>query len=287
MAPTAREDFVGRLSGKVAVITGGASGIGAGTVELFVAEGASVVIADLQDDKGEQLVERLGSKTRYVRTDVGDEKDIEAAVAHAVKTFGRLDCIFNNAGFAGVTGPIADTPMDGFDTTVRVLFRGVFLGIKHAARVMREQKNGSIVSTASVAGLGSGYGPHVYSACKAAVVNLTKSIASELGEAGVRVNCICPGGIATPIFGRSLGLPSQVADQTVEVMRERLAAMQPIPRSGLPHDIAEAALWLASDASSFVTGHALVVDGGLTTGKRWSTMQAGRQELLTMLGIAE
>jgi NAD(P)-dependent dehydrogenase (short-subunit alcohol dehydrogenase family) len=282
-----QEKIVGRLSGKVAIVTGGASGIGAGTVELFVREGASVVIADLQDDKGERLAAELGPQARYLRTDVGEEHDIEAVVAFAAKTFRRLDCMFNNAGSAGVGGAIADIPADGFDATIRVLFRGVFLGIKHAARHMIAQKSGSIISTASVAGLGSGFGPHIYSAAKAAVIHLTRSVASELGEMNVRVNCICPGGVATPIFGRSLGLPSQIADQIVEPMKERLAQMQPIPRSGLPQDIAEAALWLASDASTFVNGHALVVDGGLTTGRRWSVMRAGNRELREALGLAD
>jgi len=278
---------VGRLSGKVAIVTGGASGIGRGTVELFVREGACVVIADLQDDKGERLVEDLGSRVRYLRTDVGEENDIEAVVGHAVKMFGRLDCMFNNAGFGGAGGRIAEIATDGFDATMRVLFRGVFLGIKHAARVMGEQKSGSIISTASVAGLVTGYGPHVYSAAKAAVIHLTKSVSSELGELNVRVNCICPGGIATPIFAKGLGVPTQVADQMVEPMKERLAQMQPIPRSGVPEDIAEAALWLASDASTFVTGHALVVDGGLSTGRRWSAMRAGREEVVAALGLTE
>ena len=272
---------MGRLSGKVAIITGGASGIGAGTAELFVSEGARVVIADLQDDRGERLAAKLGADARYRRTDVGEEKDVEAVVAHAVKTFGRLDCMFNNAGLVGVSAPIMEIPADGFDATVRVLFRGVFLGIKHAARVMTAQQSGSIISTASVAGLGSGFGPHVYSAAKAAVINLTRSVASELGEMNVRVNCICPGGIATPIFGQ--GLPSQLADQVVEPVKQVLAGMQPIPRSGVPQDIAEAALWLASDASSFVNGHALVVDGGLTTGRRWSSMRAGAEKLRAAL----
>ena len=210
-----------------------------------------------------------------------------ALVDHAQKTFGRLDCMFNNAGFAGVGGPIAETPADGFDAAIRVLFRGVFLGIKHAARVMQAQRSGSIISTASVAGISSGFGPHVYSAAKAAVIQLTRSVASKLGEMNVRVNCICPGGIATPIFGKSLDLPTQIADQIIEPMKERLKRMQPIPRSGVPSDIAEAALWLASDASTFVNGHALVVDGGLTTGRRWSSAQAGREELLAAFNITE
>jgi NAD(P)-dependent dehydrogenase (short-subunit alcohol dehydrogenase family) len=277
---------VGRLSGKVAIITGGASGIGRGTVEKFVQEGASVVIADLQDDKGERLVEELGGKTSYIRTDVGEEEDVEAMIAHAVGKFGRLDCLFNNAGFAGVSGPIGDIPADGFDATMRVLLRGVFLGIKHASKVMQPQKSGSIISTASVAGVGIGYGPHVYSAAKAAVIHLSKSVAMELGESNVRVNCICPGGIATPIFGRGFGLATQVADNTVEPMKQVLALAQPIPRAGLPEDIANAALFLASDEAAFVTGHALVVDGGILGGRKWSEREAQGNMLRAMLGAS-
>ena len=145
-------------------MTGGASGIGRATVERFVQEGANVVIADLQDDKGERLVEELGASTRYLRVDVGEEADIEALVAYAVNTFGRLDCIFNNAGFPGVTGSILDTPIDEVDVTMRVLFRGVLLGMKHAGRVMRAQGSGSIISTASVAGIGTAGPPPMLSA---------------------------------------------------------------------------------------------------------------------------
>jgi NAD(P)-dependent dehydrogenase (short-subunit alcohol dehydrogenase family) len=168
-----------------------------------------------------------------------------------------------------------------------VLFRGVLLGMKHAGRVMREQKSGSIISTASVAGLGAGSGPHVYSAAKAAVIHLTRTVAKELGESNVRVNCVCPGGIATPIFGKALGLATQVADQTVEPMKQVLAGIQPIPRAGMPQDIANAALFLASDESAFVNGHALVVDGGLVGGRGWSESQAGGKSIKTALGIAE
>ncbi|HYM02270.1 MAG TPA: glucose 1-dehydrogenase [Stellaceae bacterium] len=274
---------MGRLSDKVAIVTGGASGIGRGTVELFVREGASVVIADLQDDKGERLVEELGPRTSYRRTDVGEERDVEAVVAHAVQKFGRLDCMFNNAGLAGVGGSILDTPLDGVEDAMRVLFRGVFLGIKHAGRVMRAQKSGSIISTGSIAGLGTGFGPHIYCAAKAAVIHLSKSVAKELGESNVRVNCICPGGIATPIFGKAFGLATQVADRTVETMKTVLAQAQPIPRAGLPDDIAQAALFLASDDSTFVTGQALVVDGGLIGGRKWSEGEASRKLLAQAL----
>src|SRR5882672_7969909 len=202
-----------KLDGKVAVITGGASGIGHAAVRLFVEEGCRVVIADLQDDKGAALAEELGKSASYLHVDVS------GAIAHAVARFGRLDCIFNNAGAGGVTGPIAEIPAEGFDETMGVLLRGVFLGMKHAAPVMKRQGGGSIISTASVAGLQAGFGPHVYSAAKAAVVHLTRSVAMELGESGVRVNCICPGGIATPIFGGALGLAGPEADRIAEMMK--------------------------------------------------------------------
>ncbi|HMO95268.1 MAG TPA: glucose 1-dehydrogenase, partial [Tepidiformaceae bacterium] len=253
---------MGRLEGKVAVVTGGASGIGEGTVRLFAEEGARVVIADVQDARGERLAEELGTNTSYYTTDVSQEEEVRAAIAHAVNKWGRLDVMFNNAGFGGVSGPIETTDMAAYDHTMGVLLRGVVLGMKHAAPVMKAQGSGCIISTASVAGVGIGFGPHVYSAAKAAVIHLTRSVANELGEHGVRVNAICPGGIATPIFGKGMGLDAEQADLTVELMKERLAEGQPIRRAGLPRDIAEAAAWLASDAASFVTGHALVVDGG-------------------------
>jgi len=278
---------MGRLDGKTAVITGGASGIGEGTVRLFVAEGARVVIADIQDERGRRLAGEVGAAAVYQRCDVTREGDVQAAVAQAVERFGRLDCIFNNAGYAGAGGSIEDTATEAFDETMRVLLRGVFLGMKHAAPVMRRQGAGSIISTASVAGLRTGYGPHVYSTAKAAVIHLTRSVAMELGEHGVRVNCICPGGIATPIFGKAFGMDAEAADQAVTVMKSALTQFQPIRRSGLPDDIAQAALWLASDDSSFVNGHALVVDGGLTGGRQWSEGKALRAMLRAALGLPE
>ncbi len=255
---------MGRLEGKVAIVTGGASGIGEGTVRLFAGEGAKVVIADVQDARGEKLAEELGIATAYFHTDVSQESDVADAVDYAVRKFGKLDTMFNNAGFGGVSGPIDELDMAGYDSTMAVLLRGVVCGMKHAARVMKPQRSGSIISTASVAGVGAIFGPQVYSTAKAAVIHLSRTVAVELGEFNVRVNAICPGGIATPIFGRGMGLTPEEADQSVDVMKMMLAQSQPIPRSGVPDDIAQAALWLASDASSFVTGHALVVDGGIT-----------------------
>jgi len=256
-----------RLDGKVAVITGGASGMGRATVEKFVAEGARVVIADVQRDKGEALANQLGAATTYVDTDVCREADVVAMIGTAVKRFGRLDCLFNNAGFGGVSGEIHDTDMgEPYRRTVDAMLTGPILGMKHAAPIMREQRGGVIISTASVAGLKAGYGPHVYSAVKSAVVNLTRSVAQELGPFNIRVNAICPGGIATPIFAGQLALqPGRNTDYAAAV-KPLLEKMQPIPRAGEPQDIANAACFLASDEASFISGHALVVDGALTAG---------------------
>ena len=274
-----------RLKDRVALITGGASGIGEATVRLFVEEGASVMVADIQDDRGRRLAGELGSRAGYLHTDVSREADVQAVVDETCKRFGRLDCIFNNAGYAGVGGRIEEIPVDGFDETMGVLVRGVFLGIKHAARVMKKQGSGSIISTASVAGLRTGFGPHTYSAAKAAVIHLTHSVAMELGESGVRVNCICPGGIATPIFGKSMGLSPERAEEVIPLMKGVLENFQPIKRTGLPDDIARAALWLASDESGFVNGHALVVDGGLIGGRLWSEVQQRREMFRATLGL--
>jgi NAD(P)-dependent dehydrogenase (short-subunit alcohol dehydrogenase family) len=275
-----------RLNGKVTLITGGASGIGEGTARLFIEEGAAVTIADIQDDRGQRLAKELGSRAAYIHADVSREAEVHAAVNAVVERFGRLDCLFNNAGCGGVQGGIEEITVAGFDETIGVLLRGVFLGMKHAAPIMKRQGSGSIISTASVAGLRTGLGPHVYSAAKAAVIHLTHSVAMELGENGIRVNCICPGGIATPIFGKAFGIDADRADATVPLMKGVLEAMQPIRRSGLPEDIAHAALWLASDDSTFVNGHALVVDGGLIGGRQWSEVQQRRGMLRSALGLS-
>jgi NAD(P)-dependent dehydrogenase (short-subunit alcohol dehydrogenase family) len=276
---------VSRLANKVALITGGASGIGEGTVRLFVREGASVVIADILDDQGKRLAAELGARVAYVHTDVSREPDVQSAVAETMRRYGRLDCIFNNAGFGGVGGRVEAIDIAGFDQTIAVLLRGVLLGMKHAAPVMKRQGSGSIISTASVAGLTAGFGPHVYSAAKAAVIQLTKTVAMELGEHNIRVNCICPGAIATPIFGKGLGMSAEQAEALVPQMKGILQNVQPIKRSGLPEDIAHAVLWLASDDATFVNGHALVVDGGLTGGRSWSESQFRRAALRQALGL--
>jgi NAD(P)-dependent dehydrogenase (short-subunit alcohol dehydrogenase family) len=257
---------VGKLEGVTAVITGAASGIGEATTRLFVQEGARVVMADIEAERGTRIAAELGSQCRFLLTDVSKEGSVDAAVALAVADFGGLDCMFNNAGNPGSAGSIEEIDMASFDRTVAIHLRGVFLGIRAAARVMRPQGRGSIINTASVAGLSAGYAGHDYSACKAAILQLTKTAANELGEDGVRVNAICPGAVATAIYGRALGLDADAAQRTVPFMSSTLSNVAPIRRSGQPLDIAEAALWLAGEGSAYVNGQAIVVDGGLLTG---------------------
>ncbi len=277
-----------RLDGKVAIITGGASGMGAATVRKFVAEGAKVVIADLQEDKGRQIAEELDGNAVFILTDVCREADVAGMMVCAQRSFGRLDCLFNNAGFAGVTGDIEATDMgEPYQRTVGAMLTGVIMGIKHATPHLKAAGGGAIISTASVAGLMGGYGPHVYSAVKAGVVNLTRSVALQLGPASIRVNAICPGGIATPIFAGQLAQGGGNEDY-VAMVRPVLQQMQPIPRTGEPEDIANAACFLASDEASFINGHALVVDGGLTAGGWTPGDQAsGLQAMAQIFGLED
>jgi len=258
---------MGRLEGKVAVITGAASGIGEGTARKFAGEGARVVLADIDQAGGERLVEELGTSAVFLKTDVANEGDVQAAVARAVERWGRLDCMFNNAGFGGITGPIELTDMAGYDQTMAVLLRGVFVGIKHAAAVMKAQGSGSIISTASIAGIEAGYGPHAYSAAKAAVIQLTRTAAMELGPFGVRVNAVCPGFVMTNIFTPAGALFGMDPETFHARLGEQVANWPAIKRPGEPADIANAVAWLASEEASYVTGQAIVVDGGLTAGR--------------------
>ena len=258
------------LEGKTAVITGGASGIGEATARLFVAEGARVVIADMQRERGEALAQELGEAASFAPCEVRSEAEVKAAVDLALDSWGRLDCMFNNAGFGGALGPLEAIPAEEFDLSFDVLVRGVFLGMKHAIPAMKAQGSGSIVNTGSIAGITAGRGPQVYSAAKAAVVHLSKVSAMELGEHSIRVNCVCPGYIATPLSANTVGKP----DSLIEERLDDYAFQQPIPRVGRPHDIAEAVLYLASDRSSFVTGQAITVDGGAATGVPWSDQKS-------------
>lgn len=249
-----------RLQHKVAVITGGASGMGQATVERFLHEGARVVIADYNTETGEALYESLAAEgyeeaCSFIRTDVAAEDDIVAMLEHALTCFGKLDIVFNNAGVGGAIGPLTETRVEDWDYTFDVLAKGVFLGIKHGASLMQATGNGgSIINTASIAGLSGDGGPLVYSAAKAAVISLSQSAAVELAPDRIRVNAICPGFIATPLADG--GDPERT--------RQAFAGGQPWPDYGRAENIAGAALFLASDDAAFVTGEKLVVDGGLT-----------------------
>jgi NAD(P)-dependent dehydrogenase (short-subunit alcohol dehydrogenase family) len=260
--------MAGRLAGKVALITGGCSGIGLGTVELFIAEGARVVAADLQDGKGEALEQRFPKDLRYAHCDVTSEDEIAAACALAAQAFGGLDVLFNNAGYAGMPGGVETLTAEGWDAIFAVLVRGPALGMKHARPLMLARGGGSIINTASIAGLQAGWGPLAYSTAKAAVVHMSRCAAAELSPHRIRVNAICPGLIATSIFGTALGMPREGADQMAAMVAQNAAIAQPVPKPGLPADIAAAALYLASVDSQFVTGTHLIVDGGITIGSR-------------------
>ncbi len=267
---------MGRLDGKVAVITGATSGIGLRTAEVFVAEGAKIVIAGRRIPEGEALAKQLGASCVFRQTDVTVEAQMQAVIALAVEKFGRIDCLFNNAGGPAQTGGIEGLEVERFDAAMATLLRSVMLGMKHAAPYMKKQGAGSIINNGSIAGRLAGYSSSlVYGAAKAAVIHLTKCVAMELGESNVRVNSISPGAITTGIFGKALGLSTDAAEQTPAMLRDVYKTAQPIPRAGLPDDIAYAAVFLASDESSFVNGHDLVVDGAVTGGRNWTQQQQG------------
>jgi NAD(P)-dependent dehydrogenase (short-subunit alcohol dehydrogenase family) len=263
------------MEGKVCVITGGASGIGAACVKAFAGAGYRVQFGDVQDEKGRALAATIGGEAAFTRMDVSREEDFARVFDEARTRWGRVDCLVNNAAIAGVLGPIAEIPLEEYEYACSVIQRSVFLGLREAARAMQPRRSGAIVNIASVAGLAGGYGPHVYSACKAAVVGLTKSVALELVESGIRVNAICPGAIETPIH---TGITDERWVERMAQIRPGLKDFQPMPRMGLPEEIAQAALWLASDASSYVTGHALAVDGGLMAGRPWRSQQSFLRE---------
>ncbi|MGD8971731.1 MAG: SDR family oxidoreductase [Desulfobacterales bacterium] len=242
-------------------------------VEIFAEEGTCVLIAARREDDGRELADMLGDKVDFLKTDVSLETDVERMIRCAVDRFGKLDCLFNNAGVPATHASIAEIPLKDYQYALSVLLGGVFLGMKHATPVMWAQRSGSIINTGSIAGILAGYSSIIYSTAEAAVIHLTKLVAMELGESNVRVNCISPGGIATGIFGKAAGLPTDQAEKTVEVMKQVLVDIQPIRRAGIVDDIAQAAVFLASDESTFINGHNLVVDGGLTGGRLWSAQQ--------------
>jgi NAD(P)-dependent dehydrogenase (short-subunit alcohol dehydrogenase family) len=269
------------LEGKVAVITGGTSGIGARTAEVFVAEGARVVIAGRRKDRGERLAQMLGEAARFIRTDVSVEADVKAMIDLAVDRFGRLDCLMNNAGMPSQFVTIAEVDLQQFDAVIAVHVRAVLAGMKYATRAMAAQGAGSIINVASVNGIRAGLGGHYYSAAKAASIHLTRCAAVELGEKGIRVNSISPGMTVTGAFGKYGDMTPDEADEHPEYAEAAIAAVlprwQPLPYVGRADDIAQAALFLASDRSRLVTGHNLVVDGGISAGWPLAAVRPDRE----------
>src|SRR5262245_23373559 len=251
----------GRLEGKIAVITGAASGIGRATAQRFVEEGARVVVADIQVEAGRTTADELGDAARFIATDVTDEEQVAAAVALAGETWGRLDCMFNNAGIIGAVGPLVDTTAEAWHRTMDVLLTSAFFGTKHAARAMIPARSGVILSTSSVAGVVAGLGPHAYTVAKTGIVALTRTAACELAPHGIRANAIAPGTIPSAMTAAAI-----TGDHTnIEAAIEHARASNPLGLAPDPVDIANAALYLASDEARLVTGHLLVVDAGRTT----------------------
>ena len=259
----------GRLAGKVAIVTGGNSGIGASTVEMFVAEGARVVIAARGEEAGQALAQKLGENAMFQRTDVSVETDVKALVEATMAKWGRVDVLFNNAGIGQGFVPVEEFTMEDFDTLFKANLASCFLGLKYAVPIMKQQGGGSIINNGSTAGVITIGGGPLYSGTKAAVIHLTKVWATELAEHGIRVNCISPGAIITPIFW---GGHQTQSDEENSLRTQRLTEYYDedlgLKRAGTPEDIAYAALYLASDESLHTTGLNMRVDAGLTCHNR-------------------
>jgi len=257
------------LRGKVAVVTGGSSGIGLGTAERFLAEGARVVIADIDRDRGEDVVSGLGTDAAFKHTDVADAGQVTDLVDFAVERFGAVDVMFNNAGISGARHPtLFDDDFADFHRVMDVNLLGVMVGTREAARHMATTGGGSVINISSIGGITAAASLWAYHLSKSSVIFFTKAAAVGLGEHGVRVNCICPGNIETPILEGTMAahLPEEERAATMQRIRAYILDRQPIQRQGTVDDIAEAAVYLASDRSSYVTGITLPVDGGLVAG---------------------
>ena len=268
-----------RLKGKVAVITGATSGIGLKTAELFAAEGAFVVLSARRVDEGKAIERRLGANTMFVRTDVLIEEEIANLIQSSVERFGKIDAFFCNAGSGGVLQKISEIDESEFDRSVAILLKNVFFCYKHVTNQMRLNGGGSIVANASVAATLGGFSSHFYSALKAAVVSLSRSVAIEVAEDNIRVNTVSPGGIATGIFGKSRGMSDADADLAAARVKKIFSERQPIPRAGKPEDIANAVLFLCSDEGSFITAQDLIIDGGATSGRWGETLKKANLDI--------
>jgi NAD(P)-dependent dehydrogenase (short-subunit alcohol dehydrogenase family) len=261
--------MVNELSGKVAIVTGGASGIGRGTVEKFLAEGAKVVIADVDRERGDSLAAGFGTSACFQQTDVSEPDQVGSLVAVAVQRFGGLDIMVNNAGISGTMyRSFLDDDLADFRRIMAVNVLGVMLGTRDAARHMAAGGGGSIINLTSIGGIQAGGGVMTYRASKAAVIQFTKSAAIELAQYDIRVNCIAPGNIPTPILASAAkNMSAEATERFVKAIRETMRADRPLQREGTPDDVAEAALYFAGDRSRYVTGTVLPVDGGTVAGK--------------------
>jgi NAD(P)-dependent dehydrogenase (short-subunit alcohol dehydrogenase family) len=272
------------LSGKRAIITGAANGIGRATAELFVQEGARVVIADVADEPGRELARQLGPAAVYCHADVSSAADVEALVRFAVESLGGLDILFNNAGITESVSKVdlVDETFERFTQVMAVDLLGPMLGTRYAARVMQSQRQGVILNTASTGGFYAGYGMPMYRAAKAGVIAFTQMSAIELGQHGIRVNCISPGPVETNLPGAAF--PPEIATRIGKATSRLLTEMQILERTGKPRDIANAAVFLASDRAAQITGHNLVVDGGLSVGDKTDRMARMQTEIQAILG---
>lgn len=261
--------MVNELAGKVAIVTGGASGIGAGIVERFLAEGARVVVGDIDADRGGALADAHGGQAAFRRTDTADPDEVGALVSFAVEQFGGLDVMVNNAGISSkLHRSFLDDDLADFHRVMAVNVLGVMAGTRDAARQMANAGGGSIVNVSSIGGIQAGGGVMTYRASKAAVIQFTKSAAIELAHYDIRVNCIAPGSIPTPLLASSAsGMTPDQLERFERATREQMRADRPLQREGTPDDVAEAALYFAGDRARYVTGAVLPVDGGTSIGK--------------------
>ncbi len=256
--------MAGRLDTKVALVTGGGSGIGRASAVVFAREGAKVVVADVDVAGGEEtvrMVEAAGGAALFVSADVSKAAEVSALVERTVETYGRLDCALNNAGIQGDIKQTAECSQENWDRIIAINLTGVWLCMKHEIPHMLHQGGGAIVNTASNFGLVGSNGMPAYSASKHGVVGLTKTAALEYAKSGIRVNAVCPGPVQTPLVDKVLAAQPELGGQIIKAIEAR----EPIGRMGQPEEIAEAVVWLCSDAASFVTGTAMSVDGGFVT----------------------
>ena len=275
-----------RLIDKVCIITGATSGIGKRTADIFAEQGALVVISGRRRELGESVAGAIGPRCAFFQAAATDEAQVKALVDFTMNRHGRIDCLFNNAGGPAPNGGIETIELDAYEQAFAVNVRSAMLGMKHVAPIMMAQQSGSIINNGSRAASRVGRSPSlVYAAAKAALVQLSAATAIQLGEHYVRVNTISPGGIATGFAAKSVGVDADRADGTAEKMKEGLAKRQSIPRAGTPDDVAQAAVFLASDESAFINGHDLIVDGGVVGGNFWSVARDSYAGLKQRLGV--